>query len=459
MIKDQMPPCDLDIEQSILAGCMMFEGIADEALDIIIPEDFYRTSHRIIFQVIQELSFKNHSIDIQIVASTLKDKNQLDEIGGAVYLANISDTAPVPSNVSVFCEKLKNLARLRQIITICANSHAICFDPSINSVDVINKFQTEALNLDEHIKSSFTTKKELTNQSIERYQELRTGKTERAISSGYRLIDKFLGGGFRGPKLVIIAARPGAGKTAFMCNLIKNMCNKNVYCGAFSLEMQKEELDDRWIADGADINPMNLTQFPGPDSEDWVKIMDAASDQEGWKLLIDDQGGLSIDELKRRARKMKKAGVQIIFIDQLSKIGGKRNMSVFERNTEHVEELGFLKKEIGLPVVLLAQLNRKLEDRNDKKPILSDLKNTGQLEEEADIVFLGYRKFIHTRDPADETHAEWEIAKNRQGATWNIGMHFNPQRMRFEVLDRDYSEEVERYGNKGFDGRAQHKNQ
>jgi len=451
-----MPPCDLDLEQSILAGCILYENIADEIIGLISPDDFYRTSHHKIFKSIQKLANKNQKIDLPSVASSLRESKELEEIGGVVFLSQLVDSAPVPSNVSIFCEKIKNFSRLRKIINICSETSNACFDMSLESIEVINRFQTDALNLDSLIKSTFTTKEELTSQSIDRYQKARTGKTKQAISTGYGLFDKFLGGGLSGPKLVIIAARPGVGKTALMCNLIRNMCNRNTFCGCFELEMEKEALDDRWIAEAADINSMRLTQPPGPNQEEWKRIMSKAGEQSMWKLLIDDQGGIDIHELKRRARKMKKAGAQVIFIDQLSKISGNRKMSVFERNTEHVEEIGFLKKELGIPIVLLAQLNRDLEKRNDKKPVLSDLKNTGQLEEEADIVFLGYRKFVHTKDTNDETHAEWEIAKNRQGATRNIEMRFNPQRMRFDEIDFYHETEP---NNANWQGRHPHKNQ
>lgn len=433
-MNNQPPPQDLDIEQSILAGCILYNGMADEALDIISPDDFYKTAHRKIFNSIKLLNNKNKAIDLPSVAMALKESNKLDEIGGGVYLAHISDTAPLPSNMPSFCERLKNLSNLRKIINICNNTSNTCFDTSIDLTEIINKFQSEALNLETSTSSSFITKEELTNQSIERYTKAKDGKAEQALPTGYPTFDRFLGGGFCGPKLIIIAARPGVGKTAIMCNLIKNMCSRNIFCGVFELEMQKEELDDRWISEDADINTMRLTQPPGPSAPEWSRIMSKASEQSTWRLLIDDHGGIDIQELKRRCRKMKKEGAQIIFIDQLSKISGNRKMSVFERNTEHVEELGFLKKEIGIPIVLLAQLNRDLEKRNNKKPIPSDLKNTGQLEEEADVILLGYRKYIHTKDKADETYAEWEIAKNRQGATWNVEMSFNPQRMRFDEI-------------------------
>jgi len=426
-------PHDIELEQSILAGLILFADMRDESLTQLIELDFYQTRHQKIFKAVKYLEARGIEIDLVSVVRVLKEKKMEKLTGGGSYLAEISDTAPVPSNVKVFCEKLKNISRLRNIITICNNTQNQCYDPANDSIELINNFQTVALNLDDEITPDFTTKAELTTQSIDRYLDAKNGIQTRAIKTGYFLFDKYLGGGFRGALLVLIAARPGVGKTALMCNMVERMCGAGVFCGVFSLEMEKEELDDRWLAGGADVNSMELLNS-NLDDDGWSRVMDSADKQSRWNLLIDDQGNISIDELKRRCRRMKKQGVQVIFIDQLSKISGNRKKSVFERNTEHVEELGFLKKELGIPVVLLAQLNRELEKRSTKKPILSDLKNTGQLEEEANIVFLGYRKFIHTRDENDRNHAEWEIAKNRQGATTNIKMFFNDKRMRFEEI-------------------------
>lgn len=436
----QIPPHDFDIEGSILSGCLLYSDLLDVAIDLIIPEDFYKTANSIIFSAIKGLLNNQHEINEISVVVYLKESKEIEKVGGVSYVASISETYPIPANMATFCEKLKNLSRLRKIINVCMSTSQQCFDCSMDSTEIINTFQTSALNLDDEIKSDFITKEELTTQSLERYQQINNGKTDTSIKTGYPTLDKYLGGGFKGGKLVIIAARPGVGKTALMCNLVANMCSHGVSCGVFSLEMDKEDLDDRWIASEADMNTMKLSQPPGPAQDEWNRILRAADHQSFWPLLVDDRGGLTIEDIKRRARKMVKAGAQIIFIDQLSKIGGNRKMSVFERNTFHVEEIGSLKKSLKIPVVLLAQLNRDLEQRTDKKPQLSDLKNTGQLEEEADIVLLGFRKFIHTKKEEDRSHAEWDIAKNRQGATRNLEMFFNDKRMRFDEIAAHYNQ-------------------
>jgi replicative DNA helicase len=217
--------------------------------------------------------------------------------------------------------------------------------------------------------------------------------------------------------------------------MIQHMCSRGIKCGCFSLEMDKAELDDRWIAAGANINSIKLNAEPGPDREEWNRILKAADKQSRWPLMVDDTQA-SIAELKRRIRQMVQAGAEIIFIDQLSGITGNRKKEAWERNSEHVEELKFLKKELRIPIVLLAQLNRELEKRGNKKPILSDLKSTGQLEEDADIVLMGHRPALYAASEEDrqklEGYAEWEITKNRQGKEWNIKMWWHEKQQVFQ---------------------------
>ena len=433
MIKQQIPPHNLEIEQSILAGCILYPDMREEAISQNIGNGFYRTAHRDIFAAISDMVKSGLPVDLVSLADHMRTHGLLEKSGGAVYLARLTDENPIPSSIPHYCDQLKKYSTLRRIINLCQKTSQECFNATtINSDDVIDRFQSLSLELDDEIKADFITKAELTQESVDRYSALRSGKSIKAVRTGFETMDRMTGGGFRGPKLVIIAARPGVGKTSLMCNLIQNQARRGVCVGVFELEMPACDLDDRWISSGTGINSMKLSTEPGPDSDDWKRIMDAADVQSAWNVMIDDTGGLTIQELRRRARKMRKAGAEIIYIDQLSKIGGNRNMSAFERNTLHVEEIGFLKKEIGIPIVLLAQLNRDLEKRNNKKPILSDLKNTGQLEEEGDIVLLGYRH------DEDQSLAEWEIAKNRQGSTFNIPMRFDAKLTKFYEITNDY---------------------
>lgn len=430
----QKPPQCVDIEQSILAGCILFDEMREDALLYAEPDDFYATGHRLIFRAISEMADAGRPVDAQLLASYLHSKGLLEKAGGGLYIAKLLD-APVPSNTRAYVEQVRKHAQMRRIIQLCGKTIQTCQQSRVDDLeDVLNGFQASALSVGGRVPQTWITKEQLTKESVGRYQDLNEGGQHKSIPTGFPTLDRMTGGGFRGPKLVIIAARPRVGKTALMCNMIQHMCSKGVVCGCHSLEMDKAELDDRWISAGANVNSIRLSAEPGPDADEWKRIVRIADEQSRWPLMIDDTPA-SINDLKRRIRQMVKAGARIVFIDQLSGISGNRKKDAWERNSEHVEELKFLKKELRIPIVLLAQLNRDLEKRQNKKPILSDLKNTGQLEEDADIVLMGHRPALYAKNAQDREawaeFAEWEIAKNRQGKEWNICMWWDEKHQVF----------------------------
>lgn len=435
-------PANTDLEESIIAGCLLFDETRQDALLYISPGDFYSNRCRALFETIAAMSDAGETVDTPSVVEKLKADNRLEKIGGAAEISKLLD-APIPPDVKQYADKIRKYAQLRQIMQICGNTMQECVQSNADRTeDVLNKFQAHALSIGTAKTDTWLTKQELTQESVDRYQELNEGSALKTVATGFPSLDRVTGGGFRGSKLIIVAARPRVGKTALMCNMVQNMCRRGHCCGVFSLEMDKAELDDRWIAAGAGVNSIKLTAEPGPDEPEWRRIFDAAQRQGKWKAFIDD-GQVDIGGLKRKIRQMVKAGAEIIFIDQLSGVTGNRRKDTWERNSEHVEELKFLKKELRIPIVLLAQLNRELEKRNNKKPILSDLKNTGQLEEDADIVLMGHRPYLYPdangkRDNSVKDYAEWEVTKNRQGAEWNIKMKWHEKFQIFKEIAVEY---------------------
>jgi len=435
----QAPPQNTEIEKSVLAAAILSSKLRPEIFDKLDAEDFYKKSLQTIFRAMQEMH-KKHTIDAVTLADYLKGQGKLEAAGGGSTIAKIMDT-PVPPNSLEYCDRIKRYSKLRTVLNICRETMDQCFQSNTDGLDdVLSDFQSKALSVGFHGSPSWVTKQELTQRSLERYQDLNEGEIGEPVPTGFRNFDYILGGGLKPSKLYIVAARPGVGKTTLMCNMVENAAEAGYCVAVESLEMLAEDLDDRWIASGAMVSTMKLTSAPGPDVEDWHKILRAAEKQSGWKVLINENPA-DIRELVRRAKAMVKEGVQVLFIDQLSAISGNRSKSAYDRNTEHVETLKFLKKELNIPIVLLAQLNRELEKRNNKKPIMSDLKNTGQLEEDADVVFLGYRPGLYEQDPENcdpeiFRQAEWEIAKNRQGRTYNFKFIWNGKHQKFYQYTR-----------------------
>ena len=400
---NKIPPQSIETEESILSKILLFPD--SNMIEALTPEDFYKTSHQIIFKACFDLHKKKQNIDLVTVADSLKD---IKGIGS--QLAQITE-APVATNTEQYVLKLKGYRALRNLIFKSQQIIDSCFitdDP----METLDKAQSEINHIEiEGSKETFQAMPEAMEEAYNRYEALNTGKKGLSIRTGYKELDYVLGG-LRGSKLITLAGRPAMGKTAFMLNLARQISDK---VGIFSLEMDKEELIDRLICIESKVNTMRLTGT-GPDSEDWRKLNNGMSILNNRQIIIDDTPA-SIMELKRRARLLKKMGCKIIFIDQLSKIKGDRTIKRFERISEQVNLLADLKKELRMPIVLLAQLNREVDKRNTKLPQLSDLKDTGSLEEDSDIVIFVHRAYEYNKDQELKKKAQIFVAKQRGGPT------------------------------------------
>jgi len=433
MIK--IPPHNLDYEKSILAGCLLFDDDKVIALEILSYEDFYPKSHQTIFRAIKYLSRRKEPVNILTVKPCIEAHGNIEEIGGAYYLAELAQEQPIPGNTEHCCLKVKSMSSARKLIEICNTISNGCFEPGGDYEAVLDKAQADVLSVDFGGKDNFITLEDLSVESMDRYEAIRDKTAPQGMRTGYHELDMVTGGGIKGSKFIIIASRPRIGKTAFMLCLARNIARKGHKVGIFSIEMDKEELDDRLMSMETGFNTLKFTARGGLQAQaDWDTVTDASIKKSGWPVWVDDTGGLSMQELKRRARQLKKMGVEIIFIDQLSKITGGRGRSEYEKKTDIVNQIAELKKELRMPVVLLAQVNRKLEDRSNKAPTLGDLKSTGSLEEDADIILLGHRPYEYDKEKEDPNLAYWEVAKNRGGPERKIQMRWESKKTMFQDL-------------------------
>ena len=379
-----IPPQSLEAEESLIASILVNNSIFLDIFDLVVPSDFYRASHQKIFRAIFDLFSRKEPVDLTTLSNELRKRGQLEQIGGSTYLSNVIDQVPFAVNAPHYARIVREKACLRNLIETANVIVKRCFEDRDNAIDILDDAQKRINDIAiSGQNETFTTMKKLTEQTYEYLESLNANKAPKGIKTGFWELD-MITGGFIGSKLIVLGARPRIGKTSLMVNMSANMARNGHKVGIFSIEMDKEELDISLLSAESGINSMRLRFGKGPDRYDWEKIVEASERKSKWPIIIDDTGALPIMELCRRARKMKRIGCEIIFIDQFSKIKGDRRKTKFEEATEIVERLGDLKKELRLPVVLLAQINRKLEDRGNKKPTLADLKNTGQLEEEAD---------------------------------------------------------------------------
>jgi replicative DNA helicase len=303
----RVPAQLVEIEESILAACLLFPKMRDEALDILSHADFYKPNHGKIFKAICDLTQKHEVADLLTVSAALS--GQIDSVMSMI--AEISNN-PVPTDMASYCHKIVNCRQLRDAQAILSRAFDRCFDPKADFSALMDEATSGLSDIDMGtLGSSFLTMSELTQRSAERYSCLKNGEDMPGIRTGFRTIDR-LTGGFRNSQLIIIAGRPGTGKTAFACNLLAHMASAGNQCGFFSLEMSADELDDRWNAAEARVNSAVLKFGGRIDDSTWAKLIDAFERKSKWPVLVDDTPA-SISELKRRAKLMKRSGAKIIF--------------------------------------------------------------------------------------------------------------------------------------------------
>jgi len=429
-VKELLPPQNIDYERSIICNALIGDmQTIENAVDAILPEHFYRTAHQVIWGAITEMVKAGTKVELVSLATKLRDAGQLSQVGGAVELTKMLDEHYVAADPVHVCRTIKNLSTMRELIQ---RSNAImhrAFNHQGDYSGVLDFASEQIQSIDACGKTQFHSMEDLMFAAHERYAALMGGRND-GIRTGFFELDT-LTGGLSGSLLIIIAARPGIGKTALMLSMARNMAKAGVKVGIFSLEMDKESLVDRIIAMETGINSMKLRSGNGPNTEEWRQITDCEARVSRWPIRIDDTGGLTVQELRRRCRAIAKAGAQIIFIDQLSKINGGEGRSEYEKRSSVVNQLAELKKELRLPVVLLAQINRMGEP---EPPMMSHLKSTGSLEEDADIVLIGHRRFPYTKEQGDANHARWDLAKHRNGSTRVMDLWWEPRLTQFQNL-------------------------
>ena len=429
---DRVPPHNLEIEQSVILACLCYQEVCVDVVEILKPDDFYRAGHQKIFDTIMRLYSGQKTIDTVTVSSALRDAGELESIGGDAYFAKLID-CPIPVDHEAYCRKIKEYATLRRIIEICNKTTQECFNPT-DFDTILDTFQGRALGLDSFNQNdTFTDMPTLTEESIDRHQAVFEHKGRNGLPTGLVDLDR-LTCGFQESDLIIIAARPSMGKSALMTNICNNMAQVGIPVCVFSLEMSKAQLYDRILASETAINSLkfrngNLTQ------DDWIRMGEAKSKLEALPIYIDASPALTLYEIRRRTRRMKKIrGIKIAFIDYLQLIRGdgkkKRNYEV-EDITQGMKGLA---KELNIPVVLLSQLNRNCEHRDNKRPLLSDLRDSGSTEQDADVILFPYRheQYIKQKYNEDGTKtddfvkwegkAELDVAKQRMGPTRSIDL-------------------------------------
>ncbi len=441
-MSQKIPPQSLEAEFSVLGGLMLDSEAFDQIADLIEINDFYNPSHQIIYRTIVELHQKNQPIDLVTVTNHLVSKNELEQIGGNAYLLNLLEKVISAANIDTHAKIIREKSLLRRLISTSTSLIEKSYSNEFSDVEALIDFaEGEILKVgEEKSTNGLIGSMEIVKASIEKIEELYKRKTDvTGVPTGFHELDKMTSG-LHGGELTIIAARPSMGKTAFSLNLASHMtlrAKKSV--AYFSVEMGKESLMMRLLAGESKISMGELRNGRIQDAS-WPKLIQAAGAISDAKLFIDDTSGISPFEIRARCRRLKaQHQLDCIMIDYMQIMQLKQRVDSREREVSEISRsLKAIAKELNVPVIALAQLNRSVEGRSDRRPMLSDLRESGSIEQDADVIMMLYRDDYYDKDDPDKQgNAEVIIGKQRNGPTGTVKLKFDAKTNKFRDADPD----------------------
>jgi replicative DNA helicase len=442
----KLPPQNIEAEQSILGGVLIENDALNTIIEFLEDGDFYREAHQKIFKCMIALSEKNEPLDLITLTNELKKKKELEEIGGASYLAGLVESVPTAANIAYYAKIVKEKSILRKLISTATAIVTQSYQEGKNLEDFLDEAEQAIFRISENqVRPAFYPIKEIVKESfkvIERLyekKELITG-----VPSGFKDLDRKTAG-FQNADLIIVAGRPSMGKTALCLNIAQHAAiNVKIPTAIFSLEMSKEQLAIRMLCSEARVDSARLRSgFLG--ESDWPKLTMAAGALSDAPIFIDDSAAISVLELRAKARRLKAdRGLGLVIVDYLQLMRGR---SGAERREQEISEISrslkALAKELNIPVIAISQLSRKAEDRPGRKPQLSDLRESGAIEQDADVIIFIYRDEVYNPDSDQRGTAEVIIGKQRNGPTGKADLSFISEFTTFKDLFRGAEDEIE----------------
>ncbi len=437
----RMPPQNIEAEVSLLGSLLLDGSLMDQVADVIKPEDFYKSEHRAIFRAILELFVKRHPIDTISVSTALKDTNKIEEAGGSGYLSELVNSVPSASNAAYYAEIVRKKKVLRDLISVSYEISQLGYQENEDVSSLLDEAEKKIFAIaHQSVVKGFSPVTNALEEAWDRIDRLhKEGSHElRGVATGFKKIDELLGG-LQKSDLIILAARPSLGKTSFALDIARHVAiQENVPVGLFSLEMSTDQLIDRLIAAEADVNLWNLrTGRLNPQSDDFLRIRDSLERLSKAPLYIDDESSLNILQMRAKARRLQaEKGLGLLVVDYLQlMVPRTSNDNMVQQITEISRSLKMLAKELNVPILALSQLNRALENRPDKKPVLSDLRDSGSIEQDADVVLFIYREDRVKENSDRQNQADIMVSKHRNGPLGTVPLYFNPDNAHFSTLD------------------------
>ena len=440
----KIPPQNIDAEKSLLGAILIDQEVLIDVVEIVKATDFYDKRHGKIFAGMIRLYQNHEGVDLITVTDELKKNGHLDETGGSTYLAELTNHVPTAAHASSYAEIVSQAAVRRRLIKASADINSLAFDENLTVPQLLGQSEAELFSVsDSSLKQDLTSISDILDTSFDRINDLYVNKgVLRGVKTGYRDLDNMTAG-LQRSDLIILAARPAMGKTTLVTNLAYNVATiekKTVLF--FSLEMSKEQLIDRMLADAAGVDSWNI-RTGNLSEEDFAKLAEASGEMAEAPIFIDDTPGVSVLEMRTKARRAAHDGeLGLIIIDYLQLMQGSGSAQANGNRVQEVSEISrglkLLARELNVPVIALSQLSRSVENRSPQIPQLADLRESGSIEQDADIVMFIYREAYYNPETERENITDLILAKHRHGPTGTVELYFHPERLRFMSLDKKH---------------------
>ncbi|MEE9446990.1 MAG: replicative DNA helicase [Arenicellales bacterium] len=437
----RVPPQSLEAEQSLLGGLMLDSRHFDDVSSELESKDFYNKNHSRIYKAIQSCIEANNPVDVVTISEVLERFEELEQIGGLAYLGSLANNTPSTANITSYARIIRERSILRRLINASNDIASSAYNPDGRTPrEVLDSAEQAVFSISESDgkkRDGFSSMKNLVSKSLDRIEELdKSGSAITGISTGFAKLDEKTSG-LQNGDLIVIAGRPSMGKTSFCMNLAEFAAiSADLTVAVFSMEMPGEQLSTRLISSLGRVNSTRL-RTGQLKTDDWPRVMNAVSLLSKAKIHVNDSAGLTPMEIRSHSRRLarEKDGLDMIVIDYL------QLMQSSESNENRATEISYmtrslkmLAKELNVPVIILSQLNRSLENRPDKRPVMSDLRESGAIEQDADVIFFIYRDEVYDEDSNDKGTAEIIIGKQRNGPIGKVRLAFIGEFTRFEDL-------------------------
>jgi len=428
-------PSNIDAERAILGAILLNDECYHAIADALLATDFYMPSHKAIYQAIVSLASNNQRIDMITLQNQLESQKEMEIAGGVIYLVGLQEDIPSVGLIEQHAQIVKSKSTLRSLINSSVGIITDCYNQADKDIESIideaerrifdvssNSMNKDFVQLDIWLKKTFKHLSSIKSSS----------KGVTGVSSHFEQLDHMTSG-FQKGDLLILAARPSMGKTSFALNLAVNAAKSKMAVGFFSLEMSAEQLTLRLLSTESGINHQNIRNAT-ISSEEWIELTHVAADLAQMKFFIDDTAGISIMELRAKARKLKaKHGIDMLVVDYLQLLhSSKKHENRHQEVSEISRSLKALAKELAVPIIALSQLSRAVDSRVDKRPMLSDLRESGAIEQDADVIMFMYRDIVYNPETEDPSSAELIIGKQRNGPTGMVPLQFIRELTKFE---------------------------